>query len=136
MGNLESQVEDMKELLAMKRSKERKLDAELLELQESMHKTSREKRRLSIEKEQLAMDDIQSQSFLGETQHSSRQVFFFFHFNLSGPPFQCCMFLGITEPIISDHHRLTILSHCLSHCSPKHWTSPHIPKTPPPLCWT
>jgi len=48
-GNLESQVEDMKELLAMKRSKERKLDAELHELQESMHKTSREKRRLNRE---------------------------------------------------------------------------------------
>merc|ERR1719431_2220243 len=85
-GNLESQVEDMKELLAMKRSKERKLDAELLELQESMHKTSREKRRLSIEKEQLEwrmrqgvpfqrsrlMEEAQSQSFSGETQHSSR----------------------------------------------------------------
>jgi len=85
-GNLESQVEDMKELLAMKRSKERKLDAELHELQESMHKTSREKRRLSIEKEQLEwrmrqgipfhssrlVEETQSQSFSGETRYSSR----------------------------------------------------------------
>ena len=83
--NLSSQVEDMKELLVAKRSNERKLDAELQQLQESMHKTSREKRRLSIEKEELEwrikqgmplqrclVEETQSQSFSGETQHSRR----------------------------------------------------------------
>merc|ERR1719318_1764149 len=90
--NLSSQVEDMKELLAVKRTNERKLDAELQQLQESMHKTSREKRRLSIEKEQLEwrmkqriplqrlmVEETQSHSFSGETQHSRRN-FKTFHF--------------------------------------------------------
>merc|ERR1719470_211008 len=90
--NLSSQVEDMKELLAVKRTNERKLDAELQQLRESMHKTSREKRRLSIEKEQLewrmkrgiplqrlTVEETQSQSFSGETQHSRRN-FKTFHF--------------------------------------------------------
>ena len=90
--NLSSQVEDMKELLAVKRTNERKLDAELQQLQESMHKTSREKRRLSIEKEQLEwrikqgmplqrclVEETQSQSFSGETQHSRRYVFVLFN---------------------------------------------------------
>ena len=68
------------------------MDAEFHEQQESMHKTSRKKRRLSIEKEQLEWrmrqgvpfqrsrltEDAQSQSFSGETQHSSRQVLFYF----------------------------------------------------------
>jgi len=103
VGNLSSQVEDMKELLTIKRCNERKLDAELQELQESMHKTSREKRRLSTEKEQLEwrmkqgmpyqrclVEDTQSQSFSGETQHSRRN-FKTFHFRSPS--------LNNTEPI-------------------------------------
>ena len=83
--NLSSQVEDLKELLVAKRSNERKLDAELQNLQESMKKQSREKKRLSMEKEQLEwrvkqrmplqrclLQENQSQSFSGETQHSRR----------------------------------------------------------------
>ena len=80
-GNLECQVDDMKELLAKKRSKERKLDAEFHEQQESMHKTSRKKRRLSIEKEQLEWRMRQGVPFQGSllmAQHSSRQVLFYF----------------------------------------------------------
>ena len=93
VGNLESQVEDLKELLSIKRSNERKLDAELQELQESMNKTTMEKRRLSIEKEQLEWrinqgihyrrrydEETQSQSFAGETQHSGARLVHPSHF--------------------------------------------------------
>merc|ERR1712179_689852 len=122
-GNLESQVEDMKELLEMKRSKERKLDAELHELQESMHKTSREKRRLSIEKEQLEwrmrqgvpfqrsrlMEEAQSQSFSGETQHSSRT----YHFRSPS--------LNNTEPL-----PLPLFNHTLDVSTPSNSSTPSV----------
>eukprot|EP00092_Neocalanus_flemingeri_P035374 GFUD01038487.1.p1 GENE.GFUD01038487.1~~GFUD01038487.1.p1 ORF type:complete len:1060 (+),score=292.99 GFUD01038487.1:172-3180(+) len=117
--NLSSQVEDLKELMAVKRSNERKLDVELQNLQTSMQKQSREKRRLSMEKEQLEwrmrqgmplqrclMQENQSHSFSGETQHSRRN---FKTFHIRSPscdyteplPLQSCS-LGFSPPSSSS----------------------------------
>merc|ERR1719376_1538860 len=100
-GNLESQVEDMKELLAMKR-------------------------RLSIEKEQLEwrmrqgvpfqgsrlMEEAQSQSFSGETQHSSRN-YRTYHFRSPS--------LNNTEPL-----PLPLFNHTLDVSTPSNSSTPSV----------
>merc|ERR1712025_761640 len=105
----------MGELLSIKRSNERKLDAELQELQDSMNKTSMEKRRLSIEKEQLEWRinqgihfrrryDEEAQSFAGATQHSGARNFRTYHFRSPS--------LNDSEPLKKPYFSRTL------NCSP------------------
>ena len=80
--NLSCQVEDLKELLEVKRRNERRLDCEMLKLEESIRSQSREKNQLYRDKEQLqwkvkhklsssfVSSDQHSQSFSGSTEHS------------------------------------------------------------------
>merc|ERR1719369_219093 len=105
--NLTSQIEDLKELLAAKRSNERRLDAELQQIQHSLQKQSREKKRIALEKEQLEWrvrqgrtfqkcleeTQLQSLSFSDETQHSRRN---FKTFHVRSPS------LNNTEPLPSS----------------------------------
>merc|ERR1712107_732606 len=53
ISNLTCQVEDLRELLELKKSNERRLDGELQKLEESIRHQSREKNQLFREKEQL-----------------------------------------------------------------------------------
>ena len=79
--NLSYQVEDLKELLEVKRRNERRLDSEMLKLEESIRSQSREKNQLYRDKEQLQwkmkhkltssfVNENHSQSFSGSTEHS------------------------------------------------------------------
>merc|ERR1712107_494315 len=73
ISNLTCQVEDLRELLELKKSNERRLDGELQKLEESMRHQSREKNQLFREKEQLqwriknktSKSSSHSQSFSG-----------------------------------------------------------------------
>merc|ERR1712240_780788 len=80
ISNLTCQVEDLRELLELKRTNERRLDSELLKLEENIRCQTREKNQLFREKEQLQWkikekmsmncdSNLHSQSFSGVVDH-------------------------------------------------------------------
>jgi len=117
--NLSCQVEDLKELLEVKRRNERRLDSEMLKLEESIRNQSREKNQLYRDKEQLQwkvkhklsssfVRDHHSHSFSGSTEHSEGNFKTFTVVHSS---------MNVTAPV-EDHPLVTDTSYLNSPMAP------------------
>jgi len=125
ISNLTCQVEDLRELLELKRTNERRLDSELLKLEENIRSQTREKNQLFREKEQLQWkikekmsmncdSNLHSQSFSGVVDHRNFKTYTFQHSSLN-----------CTAPAADGHLSLTDASTIQSP-----WKQPTFSSTP------
>jgi len=125
INNLTCQVEDLRELLELKRSNERRLDSEVMKLEENIRSQTKEKNQLFREKEQLqwkikekmSMDadsNLHSHSFSGVTDHGNFKTYTFQHSSLN-----------CTAPADDGHLSIPDASHVQSP-----WKQPTFSSTP------